>query len=159
MDCLHDETNKVMAMVIIQSIMKNNTCISTADEVKYSYLFKSHTLFFENMVTFAVFLILDWGVVWIIKRTDKGFGWDCCRWGACWKFLQYEFHVVDTWLHYEFHFRKMWMVTILLIGCFLTLPWSANINSSTRRISMKNKILSLALYICFIMMIRRKCWR
>ncbi|KAH8509620.1 hypothetical protein H0E87_011396 [Populus deltoides] len=34
MDCLHDETNKVMAMVIIQSIMKNNTCISTADEIE-----------------------------------------------------------------------------------------------------------------------------
>lgn len=55
MDCLDDKTNKVMAMVIIQSIMKNNTCISTADKVKYSYLFKSHSLFFENMVTFALF--------------------------------------------------------------------------------------------------------
>ncbi|KAJ6736414.1 VACUOLAR SORTING PROTEIN 35 [Salix viminalis] len=34
MDCLDDKTNKVMAMVIIQSIMKNNTCISTADKVE-----------------------------------------------------------------------------------------------------------------------------
>ncbi|KAJ6920913.1 hypothetical protein NC651_014476 [Populus alba x Populus x berolinensis] len=34
MDCLDDETNKVMAMVIIQSIMKNNTCISTADKIE-----------------------------------------------------------------------------------------------------------------------------
>ncbi|KAI4336762.1 hypothetical protein L6164_015248 [Bauhinia variegata] len=33
MDHLNNETNKVMAMVIIQSIMKNNTCISTADKV------------------------------------------------------------------------------------------------------------------------------
>lgn len=33
MDHLDDETNKVMAMVIIQSIMTNNTCISTADKV------------------------------------------------------------------------------------------------------------------------------
>ncbi|KAG6776595.1 hypothetical protein POTOM_020116 [Populus tomentosa] len=34
MDCLDDETNKVMAMVIVQSIMKNNTCISTADKIE-----------------------------------------------------------------------------------------------------------------------------
>ncbi|XP_011034993.1 PREDICTED: vacuolar protein sorting-associated protein 35B-like isoform X2 [Populus euphratica] len=34
MDCLDYETNKVMAMVIIQSAMKNNTCISTADKVE-----------------------------------------------------------------------------------------------------------------------------
>ncbi|XP_059459825.1 vacuolar protein sorting-associated protein 35B-like isoform X2 [Corylus avellana] len=34
MDHLDNETNKVMAIVIIQSIMKNNTCISTADQVE-----------------------------------------------------------------------------------------------------------------------------
>ncbi|XP_034931570.1 vacuolar protein sorting-associated protein 35B [Populus alba] len=34
MDSLDDETNKTMAMVIIQSIMKNNTCISTADKIE-----------------------------------------------------------------------------------------------------------------------------
>ncbi|KAG4955216.1 hypothetical protein JHK87_040810 [Glycine soja] len=34
MDHLDHETNKVMAMVIIQSIMKNNTCICTADKVE-----------------------------------------------------------------------------------------------------------------------------
>ncbi|XP_027331212.1 vacuolar protein sorting-associated protein 35B-like isoform X1 [Abrus precatorius] len=34
MDHLDNETNKVMAMVIIQSIMKNNTYISTADKVE-----------------------------------------------------------------------------------------------------------------------------
>ncbi|KAJ7005774.1 vacuolar protein sorting-associated protein 35B-like isoform X1 [Populus alba x Populus x berolinensis] len=34
MDCLDYETNKVMAMVIIQSAMKNNTRISTADKVE-----------------------------------------------------------------------------------------------------------------------------
>ncbi|KAB1204045.1 Vacuolar protein sorting-associated protein 35B [Morella rubra] len=34
MDHLDNETNKVMAMVIIQSIMKNNTCISTSDQVE-----------------------------------------------------------------------------------------------------------------------------
>ncbi|XP_026393892.1 vacuolar protein sorting-associated protein 35B-like [Papaver somniferum] len=33
MDHLDSATNKVMAVVIIQSIMKNNTCISTADKV------------------------------------------------------------------------------------------------------------------------------
>jgi len=33
MDYLDNGTNKVMAMVIIQSIMKTNTCISTADKV------------------------------------------------------------------------------------------------------------------------------
>lgn len=33
MDHLDDGTNKVMAMVIIQSIMKNSTCISTPDKV------------------------------------------------------------------------------------------------------------------------------
>ncbi|KAK1554781.1 hypothetical protein Q3G72_017292 [Acer saccharum] len=34
MDFLDNGTNKVMAMVIIQSIMKNSTCISTADKVE-----------------------------------------------------------------------------------------------------------------------------
>ncbi|KAM0967629.1 hypothetical protein FF1_016139 [Malus domestica] len=34
MDYLDNGTNKVMAMVIIQSIMKNNSCISTADKVE-----------------------------------------------------------------------------------------------------------------------------
>ncbi|GAY42879.1 hypothetical protein CUMW_070330 [Citrus unshiu] len=34
MDHLDDGTNKVMAMVIIQSIMKNSTCISTAEKVE-----------------------------------------------------------------------------------------------------------------------------
>lgn len=34
MDHLDTATNKVMAVVIIQSIMKNNTCISTADKVE-----------------------------------------------------------------------------------------------------------------------------
>ncbi|KAJ4823695.1 Vacuolar protein sorting-associated protein 35B [Turnera subulata] len=34
MDRLDNETNKVMAMVIIQSILKNNTYISTADQVE-----------------------------------------------------------------------------------------------------------------------------
>ncbi|CAI0435153.1 unnamed protein product, partial [Linum tenue] len=34
MDHLDNETNKVMAMVIIQSIMKNSSCISTADKVE-----------------------------------------------------------------------------------------------------------------------------
>ncbi|KAL8126353.1 vacuolar protein sorting-associated protein 35B-like isoform X2 [Apium graveolens] len=33
MDHLDSSTNKIMAMVIIQSIMKNNTCVSTADKV------------------------------------------------------------------------------------------------------------------------------
>lgn len=35
MDHLDNVTNKVMALVIIQSIMKNNTYISTADKVHY----------------------------------------------------------------------------------------------------------------------------
>ncbi|KAJ7966891.1 Vacuolar protein sorting-associated protein 35 [Quillaja saponaria] len=34
MDHLDNETNKVMAMVIIQSIMKNETCISTTEKVE-----------------------------------------------------------------------------------------------------------------------------
>ncbi|ONK64233.1 uncharacterized protein A4U43_C07F23510 [Asparagus officinalis] len=34
MDHLDTATNKVMVVVIIQSIMKNNTCISTADKVE-----------------------------------------------------------------------------------------------------------------------------
>ncbi|PON93925.1 Vacuolar protein sorting-associated protein [Trema orientale] len=34
MDYLDNGTNKVMAMVIIESIMKNNSCISTADKVE-----------------------------------------------------------------------------------------------------------------------------
>lgn len=39
MEYLDNETNKVMATVIIQSIMKNNTHISTADKVSASPLF------------------------------------------------------------------------------------------------------------------------
>lgn len=39
MDYLDNGTNKVMAMVIIQSIMKNNSCISTADKVRMHLLF------------------------------------------------------------------------------------------------------------------------
>lgn len=38
MDHLDDGTNKVMAMVIIQSIMTNNTCISTADKVSFVFV-------------------------------------------------------------------------------------------------------------------------
>ncbi|GAB2219778.1 hypothetical protein Droror1_Dr00007415 [Drosera rotundifolia] len=34
MDYLDNETKKVMAMVIIENILKNNTCISTAEEVE-----------------------------------------------------------------------------------------------------------------------------
>lgn len=34
MDYLDNDTNKVMAMVIIQNILKNDTCISTADQVE-----------------------------------------------------------------------------------------------------------------------------
>lgn len=37
MDHLDNETNKIMAVVIIQSIMKNNTCISTADKVRIPF--------------------------------------------------------------------------------------------------------------------------
>lgn len=49
MDYLDNATTKVMALVIIQSIMKNTTCISTSDKVifhimllLYLLLFKSH---------------------------------------------------------------------------------------------------------------------
>ena len=37
MDHLDDGTNKLMAMLIIQSIMKNNSCISTADKVCFLF--------------------------------------------------------------------------------------------------------------------------
>jgi vacuolar protein sorting-associated protein 35 len=36
MDYLDNATTKAMAVVIIQSIMKNTTCISTSDKVKVS---------------------------------------------------------------------------------------------------------------------------
>lgn len=39
MEYVDSETNKVMAMVIIQSIMKNNTQISTADKVGFCPLY------------------------------------------------------------------------------------------------------------------------
>lgn len=50
MDYLDNATTKVMALVIIQSIMKNTTCISTSDKVIFHItlflylllLFKSH---------------------------------------------------------------------------------------------------------------------
>lgn len=46
MDHLDSGTNKVMAMVIIQSIMKNTTCISTADKV---YHFLTFSVFIEML--------------------------------------------------------------------------------------------------------------
>lgn len=56
MDHLDNGTNKIMAMVIIQSIMKNSTCISTADKVGlfFSVLFTSSPL--QNMQ--CIFLTL-----------------------------------------------------------------------------------------------------
>jgi hypothetical protein len=39
LEYLDNETNKVMATVIIQSIMKNKTCISTDDKVLFYLLF------------------------------------------------------------------------------------------------------------------------
>lgn len=56
MDHLDNGTNKIMAMVIIQSIMKNNTCISTADKVCFFYVlllavpFKICSVFFSIMI-------------------------------------------------------------------------------------------------------------
>ena len=48
MDYLDNGTNKVMAMVIIESIMKNNTCISTTDKVwLFSFCSISSTSFFK----------------------------------------------------------------------------------------------------------------
>jgi vacuolar protein sorting-associated protein 35 len=59
MDCLDYETNKGMAMVIIQSAMKNNTCISTADKVKYPYIFIqiSHIILckYGNLCCYSLF--------------------------------------------------------------------------------------------------------
>lgn len=49
MDHLDNGTNKVMAVVIIQSIMKNNSCISTADKVCFFYLF-----YFTNFSSYNV---------------------------------------------------------------------------------------------------------
>lgn len=37
MEYLDNRTNKVMAIVIIQSIMKNKTCIATAEKVCFFY--------------------------------------------------------------------------------------------------------------------------
>jgi hypothetical protein len=39
LEYLDNETNKVMATVIIQSVMKNKTCISTDDKVWFYLLF------------------------------------------------------------------------------------------------------------------------
>jgi len=41
MDHLDNETNKVMAMFIIESIMKNYTCISTAHQVGFFSVFST----------------------------------------------------------------------------------------------------------------------
>ena len=46
MDFLDNGTNNVMAMVIIQNIMKNNTCISSADKVHFFFLLLIIFLFF-----------------------------------------------------------------------------------------------------------------
>lgn len=53
MDHLDSSTNKIMAMVIIQSIMKNNTCVSTADKVQVLLVFKYG--FFFSFIKSALF--------------------------------------------------------------------------------------------------------
>lgn len=66
MDCLDNGTNKVMAMVIIESIMKNNTCISTADKVWF-FTVCSILLNFP-LKNVANMIFVGWGVVRTYKR-------------------------------------------------------------------------------------------
>lgn len=47
LEFLDQGTNKVMANVIIQTIMKNKTCISTADKVSLSQYIHSLSFAFE----------------------------------------------------------------------------------------------------------------
>lgn len=59
MEYLDNETNKVMAKIIIQSIMKNETYISTGDKV-YLYIFIWHSLYLlwycpSNFLGFLLF--------------------------------------------------------------------------------------------------------
>lgn len=53
LEFLDQGTNKVMANVIIQSIMKNKTCISTADKVGLTFhmLFLLWSLLLNNMIS------------------------------------------------------------------------------------------------------------
>lgn len=61
MDHLDNGTNKVMAMVIIQSIMKNDSCISTADKVYASSVCSIlSNILLEN---FSYLLFVGGGVV------------------------------------------------------------------------------------------------
>lgn len=48
MDYLDNATTKVMAVVIIQSIMKNTTCISTSDKVIFHIIVLLCILFLSN---------------------------------------------------------------------------------------------------------------
>lgn len=57
MDHLDNGTNKVMAVVIIQSIMKNTTCISTADKVGLPfYLCSRYKWSLDKLYDFLILL-------------------------------------------------------------------------------------------------------
>lgn len=59
MDYLDNDTNKIMAMVIIQNILKNYTCISTADQVQVSvFLIYVHYILVVHR-RYLVFILLQ----------------------------------------------------------------------------------------------------
>lgn len=107
MDHLDSSTNKVMAMVIIQSIMKNNTCVSTSDKVqvlvlKYSF---SSSCIFEWICNFiSLYPFAGWRIVWVDKRTYKGSWWDSRWWGLS-MFL--KLHLVLNFVQVFYRYRWM----------------------------------------------------
>lgn len=61
MEYLDHETNKAMAIIIVQSVLKNNTHIATADEVSVSFLglVSSFSILYWYGVSFYCLLQVD----------------------------------------------------------------------------------------------------
>jgi hypothetical protein len=61
MDYLDNATTKVMALVIIQSIMKNTTCISTSDKVMFHVMLLFNHLLWNIPMRFTPLFLADRG--------------------------------------------------------------------------------------------------
>lgn len=153
MEYLDDETNKVMATVVIQSVLKNNTRITTVDKVYFLY---TYPFFVVAQYAFhQSFYFLGWSIVWTDKRTHKGFGWHCSWWGE--------------WKLYALH-SSYWVLFCLVSSCkysysvlFLTLVHALSLwlhsFRLTKMISRRSRILWHVSFKCCIMMILKRCLR
>lgn len=77
MEYLDHDKNKAVAVIIIQSILKNDTRIATADEVCFSLgLASSFSILYWCDV--SLLRVAGWRIVWTDKGTYQGF------WRANW---------------------------------------------------------------------------